>query len=404
MNKKDDKSRNPDPITGAPGSHPVGTGVGAAAGGAATGAAVGSVAGPVGTAAGVAAGAVIGGLAGKGVAEKVNPTQEDTYWQHNHYREPYGSRPYREFRNAYRAGYEGYATYGTGTFEEREADLRRRYEADPTNAKLPWTEARHAARAAWHRLERNPERLIDYDVLDSSGASVGKVNSVWADAAHQPVFLGVKTGWVFGKTHVVPVHTTAVNTVRRTIQLPFTEAQIKDAPSFAAESDLTDANQTEIYRHYGVQAGASCAMPEDREKFATTDKDRSTDKERTLALHEEKLKVGKREVEAGGIRIRKIVRTETVRQPVTLRREDYVVERVPASQVSDAGRAIEEEDIFLPLRREEAVIEKDVTVREGVKIGRKSETETQTVTEQVRREDIEVERRPENRTDQPRKR
>ena len=42
-------SANLDPITGAPGAHPVGTGIGAAAGGVAAGAAVGSVAGPVGT-------------------------------------------------------------------------------------------------------------------------------------------------------------------------------------------------------------------------------------------------------------------------------------------------------------------------------------------------------------------
>jgi len=56
-----------DPITGAPGSHPVGTGVGAAAGGVAAGAAVGAVAGPVGAVVGAAIGAVVGGLAGKAI-------------------------------------------------------------------------------------------------------------------------------------------------------------------------------------------------------------------------------------------------------------------------------------------------------------------------------------------------
>lgn len=70
----DDGLANRDPITGTPGSHPVGTGVGALAGGAATGAAVGTVAGPVGTAIGAAVGAVAGGLAGKGVAEEMDPT------------------------------------------------------------------------------------------------------------------------------------------------------------------------------------------------------------------------------------------------------------------------------------------------------------------------------------------
>ena len=67
-------SPNRDPISGALGAHPVGTGVGAAAGGVVAGAAVGSVVGPVGTAVGAAVGAVAGGLAGKGVAETIDPT------------------------------------------------------------------------------------------------------------------------------------------------------------------------------------------------------------------------------------------------------------------------------------------------------------------------------------------
>src|SRR6185312_12227812 len=75
---------NPDPITGAPGAHPVGAGVGAAVGGAAAGAAAGSVAGPVGTVAGAVIGGVAGGYAGKGIAESIDPTAEDAYWRENY--------------------------------------------------------------------------------------------------------------------------------------------------------------------------------------------------------------------------------------------------------------------------------------------------------------------------------
>ena len=64
--------RNPDPITDAPGAHPVGVGIGAAVGGAAAGAAAGSVAGPVDTVAGAAIGAVAGGYAGKAAAESID--------------------------------------------------------------------------------------------------------------------------------------------------------------------------------------------------------------------------------------------------------------------------------------------------------------------------------------------
>lgn len=155
LNRKD-KSRNPDPITGAPGSHPVGTGLGAAAGGAATGAAVGTFAGPVGTLAGAAVGAVVGGLVGKGIAEKVDPTIEDSYWRENHPRQAWGhKRSYDDFSPAYRAGYEGYGEFGaTGrTFEESEVELRRRYEIN--QPALSWDEARPATEAAWRRFDKN---------------------------------------------------------------------------------------------------------------------------------------------------------------------------------------------------------------------------------------------------------
>ena len=155
LNKKD-KSRNPDPITGAPGSHPVGTGIGAAIGGAAAaGAIAGTAAGPVGTAVGAAVGAVVGGLAGKGIAEKVDPTREDAYWRENHARQGWSKgRPYEDFRPAYRVGYEGYAKHsGVGaTFEDREEELRRQYEA--ANPKLAWNDARPATYAAWQKFNQ----------------------------------------------------------------------------------------------------------------------------------------------------------------------------------------------------------------------------------------------------------
>src|SRR6188474_1753583 len=56
-NNKETRDMNRDPISGAPGSHPIGTGVGAT-GGAMAGAAVGAVGGPVGMAVGGAIGAI----------------------------------------------------------------------------------------------------------------------------------------------------------------------------------------------------------------------------------------------------------------------------------------------------------------------------------------------------------
>ena len=91
---KQAKDLNLDPITGAPGAHPVGTGVGALAGGAAAGAAAGTFAGPVGTVVGAAIGAVAGGLAGKAVAEAIDPTVEHAHWEEAYVSEPYYSDRY----------------------------------------------------------------------------------------------------------------------------------------------------------------------------------------------------------------------------------------------------------------------------------------------------------------------
>ena len=153
------KDANRDPITGAPGAHPVGTGVGAAGGGAA-GAAIGAaVGGPVGAAVGIAAGAVAGGLAGKGAAEAVNPTAEDAYWRENYSRQPWAERNYTyddDYQPAFRSGYESYARYGTAgkRYDDVEPELRSNWDRTKGRSRLDWERAKLASRAAWDRLER----------------------------------------------------------------------------------------------------------------------------------------------------------------------------------------------------------------------------------------------------------
>ncbi len=119
-------SANRDPLTGAPGAHPVGTAAGAVAGGMATGAAVGTVAGPVGTAIGAAVGAVVGGLAGKGIAEQIDPTVEDAYWRDNYSSRPYVSGgSYDDYGPAYSYGVNSYSKYAGRDFDDVESDLSR---------------------------------------------------------------------------------------------------------------------------------------------------------------------------------------------------------------------------------------------------------------------------------------
>src|SRR5215831_895555 len=80
-----------------------------------------------------------------------------------------------------------------------------------------------------------------------------------------------------------------------------------------------------------------------------------------VPLYQEQVNVGKREVESGSVRLKKIVRTETVNVPVDLRREEVVIDRdttARATQGQALGQPFQESETVIPLRREEAVVEK----------------------------------------------
>ena len=142
---------NPDPITGEPGSHPVGTGVGAVAAGAASAAAIGLAAGPVGAVVGAVIGAVSGGLAGKGIAEQIDPTAHELYWQQNHANQPYAANgDYGQYSGAYRTGYEGVNRHGLDKgFSDVEGDLKSTYETTRDKTAVGWEHAKDATRAAY---------------------------------------------------------------------------------------------------------------------------------------------------------------------------------------------------------------------------------------------------------------
>ncbi|MEO8747091.1 MAG: hypothetical protein ABI379_05500 [Rhodanobacter sp.] len=162
MNNDEKRDANRDPITGAPGAHPLGTGVGAA-GGAVAGAAAGSIVGPAGTLVGGAIGAIVGGLAGKGVGEAVNPTVEDAYWRENHTDEAYYNDQYKydDYAPAYRVGYENRARYADRTWDQAEPDLRADWDRNKGRSRMEWNDAKHATRAAWDRVQR--ARPVDAD-------------------------------------------------------------------------------------------------------------------------------------------------------------------------------------------------------------------------------------------------
>ena len=238
---------------------------------------------------------------------------------------------------------------------------------------------------------RNLQQYIDHNVVDQTGNKIGTLQCLWSDHQGEPAFLGVQTGWIFGKTHVVPAQRAEVNESTQTIRVPYNADKIKAAPSYDPGVELDVTTERQIHSYYNIFPQP--APTQTPTQSQTTGRGQEA---ATVELHEEQIKVGKRQVEAGGVRLKKIIRTETVNQPVELKREEIVIERVPGNQPAQrcepGSKDFHQQDIFIPLRREEAVIEKESRVREEVRVSKKSQTERQTVSEQVRKEDVDIQR------------
>jgi phage tail tape-measure protein len=155
--------RNADPITDAPGAHPIETGIGAAVAGVAGGMAVGAVAGPLATAIGMAVGAVAGGYAGKGIGEMIDPTTEDNWLRENFKSRPYveDGDSYEDFTPAFRYGALAESKYGDAGLDLTDKQLQSEWEASEEN-EMPWAKARAAVKDAYDRsvqIRRERERL-----------------------------------------------------------------------------------------------------------------------------------------------------------------------------------------------------------------------------------------------------
>ncbi|MBV9848200.1 MAG: YsnF/AvaK domain-containing protein [Armatimonadetes bacterium] len=124
-----------------------------------------------------------------------------------------------------------------------------------------------------------------------------------------------------------------------------------------------------------------------------------------IQLREEQLTARKQRVQAGEVRVHKDVVTETKTIDVPVTHEELVIERRPVTGQAASAAPIGQDtaDIVVPLSREEATLEKQTVVREEVEVGKRSVTETERLSDTVRREEARIENtgdvRVENATD-----
>jgi uncharacterized protein (TIGR02271 family) len=270
--------------------------------------------------------------------------------------------------------------------------------------------------------------LVGRTVYSTGGEKIGDVGQVYLDdQSNQPKWLTVKTGFFGSNESFVPVEEASL--ADNGITVPFDKDKVKNAPNIASDAHISETEEEEIYRYYGLtysgtgNAGyTDTAGVTDTAGSTTghTDTAGVTDTAGTTTGHtdtadappvghdtsgpttdsamtrsEERLEVGTESHEAGRARLRKWVETDTETVTVPVTKERAVVEREPITDhnVDEAldGPAISEEEHEVVLKEERPVVDKHAEPVERVRLDKAVVTDEETVSGEVRKEHVEVE-------------
>jgi uncharacterized protein (TIGR02271 family) len=221
-------------------------------------------------------------------------------------------------------------------------------------------------------------------VYSSDGEKIGSVEEIYVDdQTDRPEWIGLGTGFLGTKRALVPVEGASMR--EGGVLVPYGKDQVKGSPDIDSD-EISQETEAQLYSHYGVgysEQRSDTGLPEGAPAAAG-------EREGAVTRHEEELRVGKRDVETGRARLRKWVETEPVSEDVELRRETARVTREPIDRPAASGE-IGEEEIAVPLRAEQAVVEKETVARERVGLEKNVEAERETVGGEVRKERVDVE-------------
>ena len=181
--------------------------------------------------------------------------------------------------------------------------------------------------------------------------------------------------------------------VRRGAVLVVADVADQDAPRFAGlldrhgPIDLATAAErwtAEGWTGYREDAG----MLDDQARRA----ERASFEHESLDVIEEEVRIGKREVAAGGVRVRSFVTERPIREALELREERIEVTREPVDEpLAATDERFTEEEFEVTARAEEPVVEKRARVVERVRVDKEVGTRTETIEDTERRRDVEVE-------------
>ena len=222
-----------------------------------------------------------------------------------------------------------------------------------------------------------------WDVVTADQQRIGEVEDLLADPEALKVrYLAID----------MDASATGAGSADRIVRVPIARARLMEHERKVV-LDVTVANMANFN-------GADRSFETDDRSFQTADRNVETAEQHSAAQDHvrltraaEELRIGKRQVQAGEVEVKKTVETEHVRQPVTLRTEEVDIERRPVTSGTVSGDVqISAEEIRIPVTEEQAVVEKRPVVKEEIVITKRSSETQQTVEADVRSERVDVER------------
>ena len=115
-----------------------------------------------------------------------------------------------------------------------------------------------------------------------------------------------------------------------------------------------------------------------------------------IPLYKETANVSTRQVDDGTVRLRKIVKTETVNEPVQLRTESVVIDRQPAAtgrgSAESGSQPFQEQEITIQLHHDEPVVQTQIEPAGQITAQTRTDTRQTTIQKQLRSEDVTIDK------------
>jgi len=271
--------------------------------------------------------------------------------------------------------------------------------------------------------------VIGQNLVSNDGSKIGKIGQVYLDdATGRPEWVTVSTGLFGTSESFVPVSDATFD--GGDVAVAYDKDRVKGAPRIDADGSLSESDEDELYSYYGMGGQGVSGSGTGRGDHDVTDGSRTDDvrlgavgdttgttadrdltdsrdeagvvghdtsgptTDDAMTRSEERLRVGTQTREAGRARLRKHVVTEQQSVTVPVSHEEVTLDREPITDANraaaGAGPAISEEEHEVVLHEERPVVDKTVEAVERVKLGTETKTHDETVTDEVRKEQIDL--------------